>query len=540
MADARSPGRRKRRYVGMSAGDGRYKPYLKVGWDHYNLGSWSTPREAAIARDRAILHFGLDLPLQVPVASRRLGPATPAELKLAGRLASKKRARATSRFVGVFRHGPGSWSAKIVLGYRALSVYGFDSEEAAALAYDRLSVYYRGPGGRRNFRHKQVRGASVEELRHQQGGRPLAFRAVVPKSSSEPRVVRPRQRHSTKLPRQVETCVKVGRGGKLLGRWAAPADEPAVPEALPTPRRKASRRRYRGINRGAGGRWHARLVTNAKLASAHGFLTAEQAAAAYDRMVLRYRGANAPRNFPDRDLPAASAEELREEQRVRRQTDGRYAIAHRRQPQYAVRDPARPKQAASSSAVLGGLPPGVFYNPLTKRRPFLAIISVNDQSLYLGTWVTPEQAALARDRAALHYFGPEYRHFHDREQALQAGPADAPTLTAQAFAEQKATTTSRFRGVHWAKGKWSATIVMHGKLKHIGRFLSEEQAARAWDKLALKLRDGKAKLNFHPRTGEELRGLKRLCDLDPDQFGDEGRRPKRSRRGNRGRARARG
>jgi len=73
---------------------------------------------------------------------------------------------------------------------------------------------------------------------------------------------------------------------------------------------------------------------------------------------------------------------------------------------------------------------------------------IGDKSLYLGLWRTPEEAALARDRAALHYYGPEYRWFNDRERAIQAGPADAATLTAEVFSAFKEETSSRFRGVY--------------------------------------------------------------------------------------------
>ena len=51
-------------------------------------------------------------------------------------------------------------------------------------------------------------------------------------------------------------------------------------------------------------------------------------------------------------------------------------------------------------------------------------------------------------------------------------------------------------------------------MRYLGRYPSEEEAARAWDKVAFKYSGRRAKLNFHPRTHDELRGLKRLCDVD--------------------------
>lgn len=58
--------------------------------------------------------------------------------------------------------------------------------------------------------------------------------------------------------------------------------------------------------------------------------------------------------------------------------------------------------------------------------------------------------------------------------------------------------TSRFKGVHWHSGhrRWFARITIGGKVKHIGSFVDEEEAARAFDSVALKLHGEFAYLNF--------------------------------------------
>jgi hypothetical protein len=58
--------------------------------------------------------------------------------------------------------------------------------------------------------------------------------------------------------------------------------------------------------------------------------------------------------------------------------------------------------------------------------------------------------------------------------------------------------TSQFKGVHWdkARSRWAAQIKKLGKVTNIGRFISEEDAARAYDTAAKKVYGEFARLNF--------------------------------------------
>jgi len=85
-------------------------------------------------------------------------------------------------------------------------------------------------------------------------------------------------------------------------------------------------------------------------------------------------------------------------------------------------------------------------------------------------------------------------------------PADAATLCAEAHAELKKTMHSRFHGVSLRSKVWSACIVHRYTVHRLGTFGSEEEAAVAYDKAAIRLHGSKAKLNFHPETGEVLCG----------------------------------
>lgn len=65
-------------------------------------------------------------------------------------------------------------------------------------------------------------------------------------------------------------------------------------------------------------------------------------------------------------------------------------------------------------------------------------------------------------------------------------------------------------------------IASAGEHSLIGHFDDETEAARAPDKEAIRVLGGEARLNFHPKTGKEVLGL-RLRELE------DGRSPRRAR-----------
>ncbi|HEV8247266.1 MAG TPA: hypothetical protein VGP93_15920 [Polyangiaceae bacterium] len=238
--------------------------------------------------------------------------------------------------------------------------------------------------------------------------------------------------------------------------------------------------RYRGVFKPPNSpRWAATLGVRYASLSVGGFKHEEDAAVAYDRMVLHYFGGKRPRNFPGRALTPASVTKLRAE----------LGPIQRR--------PRRSKNE---------WPVGVFCNPSLTERAWAATITVRRRTLYLGAWPTTKAAALARDRAALHYLGREHEYFNSPSKISALEPADAATLAAEAFQLMKQTTTSRFRGVYFQRGAWNAHVSIGSRTRYLGRFASEEEAALTHDKAAYRARGDRAKLNFHPQTGELLGG----------------------------------
>lgn len=100
-----------------------------------------------------------------------------------------------------------------------------------------------------------------------------------------------------------------------------------------------------------------------------------------------------------------------------------------------------------------------------------AHIKKGDERRYLGLYDSEQDAARAYNAAARHYFGP-YAHTNDV-------PDDNWSMTDLAVASK----SSQYRGVHFdaPSGKWKVQIQVNSAKKFIGRFTTEEDAARAYD-----------------------------------------------------------
>jgi hypothetical protein len=142
------------RYAGVKLVCGRYEARIKTKQRDIYLGRYDTERAAAVARDRAILGLRLDLPLQERSAARRLGPASPAEIYLAARMAGPRflsrvnpQTPRSERFVGVSKSTVNRefrYTAYIGVRGRIVTLGAWRTAREAALAHDRAALVRRG------------------------------------------------------------------------------------------------------------------------------------------------------------------------------------------------------------------------------------------------------------------------------------------------------------------------------------------------------------------------------------------------------------
>ena len=270
----------------------------------------------------------------------------------------------------------------------------------------------------------------------------------------------------------------------LARRLGATSPVALVREAMLKKKRLAKRgsSRYIGVHwYTRDGLWKASFHYGGRVYQLGRFESARQAAIARDRVALRFRGDKAILNFPSVELRPATIDEVRPK-RVRRR------VRYNREAE------------------------GLFGVQLHNQgsRAWVATTVVSLRHYHLGTWKTPQLAAIAHDRALLFYVGESAKNLNDPDEARRHGAADAPTLRALARREFKEQTTSRLRGVWWAEGRkvWLARLMVDRRIHHLGRFSDEISAARAYDRAARRLLRDRALLNFDPKTGEELLGMK--------------------------------
>jgi hypothetical protein len=123
------------------------------------------------------------------------------------------------------------------------------------------------------------------------------------------------------------------------------------------------------------------------------------------------------------------------------------------------------------------------------KRRWIVRISKEGKQIYVGQFPDLEQAARMQDSAKRYYLGDSATlNFPSEDPAPYSTPRERPTPSH----------SSQYRGVSWdkSKSKWAAAISAQGRNISIGRFTSEETAARAYDAAARKYHGEEAFQNF--------------------------------------------
>ncbi|KAL0049347.1 hypothetical protein WJX82_000095 [Trebouxia sp. C0006] len=256
-------------------------------------------------------------------------------------------------------------------------------------------------------------------------------------------------------------------------------------------------------------KWRAEITAGRRKRCLGSFASEREAAEAYDKAALTLRGPAAFTNFPANHYASVSTRN-------------------------------EPVKGRSGLALKDRRFMGVTWCPSTQQFEARIWTRTGEEHQLVGMFETPEAAAHAYDQAALKMHGPEaYTNFLLKPEAGGqrgagaggSGPRHMPsaagtglTVTVKASALNKAPTgkgSSKFRGVSWHKDnmKWRATIFKGSKPVHIGYFDSQQDAARAYDQEAIRLRGPNTSLNY-PITDYDVGAPE--PELDEDGFSPPG------------------
>lgn len=257
-------------YVGVSKhrAQGRYTAVL----EGITLGSWSTAKAAAIARDRAILHLGYQAELQLPKEAKRRGPASPEDLRREAQVIYRKNSRYPRRYIGLsYVAARDSWAASCTHNGKRIQIGNYATAKEAAEARDRLARFMLGAEAILNFPDRPLTPASPRQL-----SRELITTNKLRKHRQKAK------RHKSRPPGEYHGYIGV--------LYIAPTN-----------------------------RWQASVTHDGVSYQVNSYDTETEAAEARDRLAKFLKGRDAVLNFPDRRLKPASLDQLREERRSDRE-----------------------------------------------------------------------------------------------------------------------------------------------------------------------------------------------------------------------------
>lgn len=299
-------------------------------------GCWTSPNEAAIARDRLRLHHGIDRRLRFAREARARGPASAEELRMeALRLSRADRA---TIYRGVYWDADReSWRADAYRadrsGYDIIGFFGDDRE--AAVIRDRVMLHIHGRAALTtlNFPNETLKPLALEAAR-----RKARYQARTDKSSNYLGVnfqkgrwsagitVDWERHHLGTFDEEFEAARAYDRAAVFLKgpnaklNFPLERSSPASPEELRregrAQRKSATTSRYLGVSWSESAQaWAAFVHVRNRRAFIGHFDDEDEAALAYDAVARELLGADARDrfNFPDRIITPRSLDSVRAE-----------------------------------------------------------------------------------------------------------------------------------------------------------------------------------------------------------------------------------
>ena len=126
------------------------------------------------------------------------------------------------------------------------------------------------------------------------------------------------------------------------------------------------------------------------------------------------------------------------------------------------------------------------------KNKYAASIHLKGKSVHITNCLTSEEAARIHDACAKYYFGDKAELNFPLDTTIE------PLSIEEVRSSRNKPTASKYIGVGLDKksGKWTSYIQVAGKLKNLGKYSTEEEAARVRDEKAILWHGEKAVLNF--------------------------------------------